>query len=259
MSFSLRVVVLSTATLALALSIWPPPAAGATTGEQPDLKAGFLRLCDDHCKIIERQARTDQREGRAFYWDSYVVRALCVAYDMTGDHKYLDACKRWSDRMLEYQSRMIPKHAYYMQYGRAPGQDKGDWYVADCATIAMGVLATAARCDDPVESARYLDSVKAFAELVIDNWVRPSGGVFRSAGLSALRRDRRRVVPEDRPGRDRLAQPSGLPDRCRALSTEANQANRDDVLSGGVLGGFSSRGPGQRTMQGGHDPVGQIT
>ncbi len=61
---------------------------------------------------------------------------------MTGKQEYLDACKLWSDRMIECQNAMIPKGAYYMQYGRRPGEDKGDWYVADCSSIALGVLAT---------------------------------------------------------------------------------------------------------------------
>jgi len=152
------------------------PAVGAQAGETPDLKAEFLRLCDEHAKMVEQQAKT-KRQGRQFYKDAYAVRALCVAYDMTGKREYLDVCRQWSDRMVEDQSRMIPKGAYYMNYGRRPGEDKGYWYVADSASIAMGVLATAVRCDDPAQKARYLDSVKAFAKLVIDNWVPPSGGV----------------------------------------------------------------------------------
>jgi hypothetical protein len=152
--------------------VWDPSAA-----PQPDIKAEFLSLCDAGAKILHKQARAEKREGRAFYWDSYLARALCVAYDMTGDRSYLDACKRWSDRMIEYQEKMIPQGAYYMQYGRSPGESKGDWYVADCSSIALGVLATSVRCDDPAPKRRYLDSVKAFAKLVAENWVRPSGGV----------------------------------------------------------------------------------
>jgi len=64
-----------------------------------------------------------------------------------------------------------------MQYGRRPGEQQGNWYVADCSSIALGVLATAIRCDDPAEKHRYLRSVESFAGLVADNFVRPSGGV----------------------------------------------------------------------------------
>jgi hypothetical protein len=96
---------------------------------------------------------------------------------MTGKAEYLDACRLWSDRMIEFQDGMIPQGAYYMQYGRRPGQDQGSWYVADSSSIALGVLATAVRCGDPTQKKRYLDSVTSFAQLVAQNWVRPSGGV----------------------------------------------------------------------------------
>jgi hypothetical protein len=43
----------------------------------------------------------------------------------------------------------------------------------------MGVLATAVRLADrdPARYARYMDSVRSFARLVIDNYVRPDGGI----------------------------------------------------------------------------------
>jgi hypothetical protein len=96
---------------------------------------------------------------------------------MTGKEEYFKACKLWSDRMIRYQNGMIPKGAYYMQYGRRPGEDKGGWYVADSSSIAQGVLATAVRCTDAVEKDKYLGSVTSFTQLVSDNFVRPSGGV----------------------------------------------------------------------------------
>jgi hypothetical protein len=156
---------------------WQPAAARAETR---DFKADFLRLCDDGAKAVEEQTvliPPAKPPIRGFFQDSYAVRALAVAYDATGKAEYLRTCKRWSDRMIEFQNGMIPKGAYYMNIDRAPGQDKGDWNVADCASIATGILATAVRCDDLKEKARYMESVKAFAKLVADNWVRPSGGV----------------------------------------------------------------------------------
>jgi hypothetical protein len=79
--------------------------------------------------------------------------------------------------MIAFQNEMIPIGAYYMQYGRKPGEATGNWYVADCSSIGLGVLATAIRCQQPAEKQKYLDSVLAFARLVAENWVRPSGGV----------------------------------------------------------------------------------
>lgn len=116
----------------------------------------------------------------AFYRDSYAVRGLCVAYDVTGKRPYLDACMAWSDQMLQHQSQMTPKGAYYMNYGRKPGEQEGSWYVADSASIALAVLATAVRCREAGNEAayaRYLDSVKAYAGLTIDNYVGPGGGI----------------------------------------------------------------------------------
>jgi hypothetical protein len=109
--------------------------------------------------------------------DSYAVRALMVAYDMTGKLEYFDVGRLWCDRMLEFQQGMIPAGAYYMQYGRKPGEDKGDWYSADSSSIALGVLAVSIRSTDPRQKQRYLDSAKAFFKLVADRFVRPSGGV----------------------------------------------------------------------------------
>lgn len=151
--------------------------ASAAEAGKPDLQAEFFQYCDAERLNVLEQAKAVKRKGRAFYWDSYSVRGLAVAYDMTGKQEYLDACKIWSDRMIEFQQGMTPQGAYYMQYGRKPGEKEGGWYVADCSSIALGVLATAIRCQDKSERQRYLNSVQAFADLVADNWVRPSGGV----------------------------------------------------------------------------------
>ena len=70
---------------------------------------------------INRQpppARTAPRTDPAYrdlttsYKDSYAVCALAVAYDLTGDAKYLETCRKWSERTLDLQSRMTPIGAY---------------------------------------------------------------------------------------------------------------------------------------------------
>lgn len=149
--------------------------------DNPELKKvqnTFIRFCDSACvDVIAQTKLTERKEGRGFYWDSYAVRSLCVAYDLTGNKKYLDACILWSKRMIEFQDKMIPSGAYYMLYGRKPGKNEGEWYVADCSSIAMGVLATSVRCNDPSEKRQLLNSVKSFSSLVSNNYVRSSGGV----------------------------------------------------------------------------------
>ena len=153
--------------------------------EGVEFQTRFLTFCDlaaaELNKEITRFADRDNADPAThhmpFFEDAHAVRALAVAYDMTGEQKYLDACRRWSDKIIEYQSRMIPAGAYYMNHSRAPGEDQGQWNVADSGSIAMGVLATAIRCDNPTEKAKYLDSVKAFTRLVMENYVGPEGGI----------------------------------------------------------------------------------
>lgn len=161
--------------LALCVLTWFAPVGKAAARPATDgarLRAEFLKMCDAACAELN----TPERKV-PFYHDSYAVRALAVAYDLTAEPKYLDVCRAWADRMLEYQAGMTPKGAYWMHYGRKPGETTGDWFVADCASIAIGVLATAARCDVPAARQKYLDSVKLYAKLVTDNYVRPSGGI----------------------------------------------------------------------------------
>lgn len=131
----------------------------------------FLRLCDSAVVRV-----TNEKSTEPFFVDSYGVRSLCAAYDMTGNSKYLDACRSWSKRMVEFQSKMIPLGAYYMNYGRKPGDTSGDWYAADCSSIAMGVLATAVRCKSP-EREELINSVEQFESLVLKNYVRHPGGI----------------------------------------------------------------------------------
>ncbi len=117
------------------------------------------------------------RDYYMFFVDSYAVRALAVAYDLTGRERYWDACRTWSDRMVRHQEKMVPRGAYYMNYHRKPGESQGQWFVADSGSVAMGVLATAARSKDQALRQRYIDSVRSYLRLVADNFVRDSGGV----------------------------------------------------------------------------------
>lgn len=161
--------VLMVATLAAALA-----ASGfADEPAAPEhFRADFLKLCDRACRELNQPTRKI-----AFYQDSYAIRALAVAHDMTGKAEYLATCREWSDRMIGFQDRMTPRGAYYMNYGRKPDAQTGDWYVADCASIALAVLATAVRTDDPAARSRYFRSVESYAHLVLDNYVGPGGGI----------------------------------------------------------------------------------
>lgn len=103
-----------------------------------------------------------------------------MAYDLTGRERYLAACKKWADKMIEHQSKMIPKGAYYTNYNRKPGESEGQWYLADCGSIGMGVLATAVRCTDEVDRKCYIDSATSFAKCVMNqenDFIKESGGI----------------------------------------------------------------------------------
>lgn len=178
---ALRLVPILPLVLPLSLSIktgrgqGAPPAVVPAVASPAEFTAQFERLCELACDQINNPARQIPKPV-PFYTDSYAVRALCAGYDMTGNERYLETCRRWSDRMIAYQEQMAPKGAYYMNYGRQPGQNEGNWYVADNSSIAMGVLATAVRCTG-AEKEKYLNSVEAFADLVRKNYIGEAGGV----------------------------------------------------------------------------------
>jgi hypothetical protein len=134
-------------------------------------RAQFFKLCD-----VAAVKVTNAESKGPFFVDSYAVRALCVAYDMTGNEKYLNACRDWSERMVGFQQKMVPHGAYYMHYNRKPGETTNDWYSADSSSIGMAILATSVRCKG-AEQKRFVDSAEQFADLVLKNYVKPSGGV----------------------------------------------------------------------------------
>jgi len=143
----------------------------AEQNSEAEMRAQFFKLCD----VAAAKVTNSESQG-PYFVDSYAVRALCVAYDMTGNAKYLDACLQWSEQMIKFQEKMIPPGAYYMHYNRKPGETNGDWYAADSSSIGMALLATSVRCQD-AERERLLDSAKRFAELIITNYAEPDGGV----------------------------------------------------------------------------------
>ena len=98
----------------------------AVSGEarKVDFKGEFFALCDLACEVIPASRKGELDPGSykiRHYRESYVIRALAVAYDLTGNKKYLDTCKAWSDEMVDYQSRMTPANAYYMAYAERVG------------------------------------------------------------------------------------------------------------------------------------------
>jgi hypothetical protein len=70
-----------------------------------EFQTRFLTFCNlaaaEFNKEITRFADRDNADPAThhmpFFEDAHAVRALAVAYDMTGEQKYLDACRRWSE------------------------------------------------------------------------------------------------------------------------------------------------------------------
>jgi len=160
-------------------------AAETTHYSTKQFKANFLKFCDLATAELNKPitpfySRTDADPAThhmPFFEDAHAVRALAVAYEMTGKRAYLNACKRWADLMIVYQRGMDPVGAYYMNHQRAPGQKTGQWNLADSGSVGMGVLATAKMCKDPADKARYIASAKALAKLALENYVTPEGGI----------------------------------------------------------------------------------
>ncbi len=163
--------------------------ASADEPKPPEVfRTRFLELCDlaidelDKPIVPWREKYRENEEPKThhvpFFEDSYAVRGLCVAYDISGEKKYLDACTRWADMIVDFQKRMKPEGAYYLNYGkfRQPGEDEGWWFVADASTIASAVLAVAVRAEGG-RREKYLESVKSYARLVLDNYVGEQGGI----------------------------------------------------------------------------------
>jgi len=171
-----------------AIAGWGPLQPARIHAQQPlrgDFKAQFLRLCDiaskelnkDLTPFTERTNADPKTHHVPFFEDSHAVRALAVGYDMTGKKEYLETCQRWSDRMIAFQDKMIPKGAYYLNYFRKPGETGGHWFISDASSVAMGVLATAVRSPQKADKDRYLNSVKSYAELVMRDRIGKDGGI----------------------------------------------------------------------------------
>jgi len=160
-------------------------AAEPSPSSTKKFRASFLKFCDVAVSELNKPitpfySRTDADPAThhmPFFEDAHAVRALAVAYEMTGRSSYSDTCKRWADLMIVYQRGMDPAGAYYMNHQRAPGQKTGQWNLADSGSVAMGVLATAKCCKDPADKARYVESAKALAKLALENYVTPEGGI----------------------------------------------------------------------------------
>src|SRR5690242_6107882 len=110
----MKVISLGITCLFLAALFAGPQVRAAQTNDT-EFRGEFFKLCDLAADKVQ-----DENSKGTFFVDSYAVRALCAAYDLTGNTNYLNACTAWSERMVKYQEQMIPRGAYYMHYNRKP-------------------------------------------------------------------------------------------------------------------------------------------
>jgi len=137
-----------------------------------DYKKNLICRSDWACNFLKKG-----RSQHAFL-ESYAISGISVCYDITRDNNYFEACRAWANKILLHQKNMTPPGAYYMNYGRKPSENQGEWYIADSSCIAMGILAVYSRSihNNSKTNELYL-SLTSFADLVINNFVRKSGGV----------------------------------------------------------------------------------
>lgn len=128
--------------LAILLACWVVTMPGGTRAEPPrqlDDKTEFLRLCDLACEELNKDITPFEEKYRTvieakthhvpFFEDSYAVRALAVAYDMTGKEQYLGTCKRWADRVVAFQDKMVPKGGVLPELRLRPPAGSDFWWV----------------------------------------------------------------------------------------------------------------------------------
>ena len=114
---------------------------------------------------------------RQQYINSYVIRGLNAKYAISNKKNLIKISEEWSDKQLSYQAKMFPKGSYYMGYGRKPGEKEGEMFIADNSCIAMAILSTSVYTSSKSKQNSYVQSVKDYADMVIKNYVRKSGGV----------------------------------------------------------------------------------
>ena len=173
--------------LVVCLAGWGVSAAAAPSEQatRREFEGRFLKFCDLAAAELNKEltpftSRTNADPAThhmPFFEDAHAVRALAVAYDMTGKRAYLDACRRWSDRMIAYQGRMIPQGGLLHEPLARPGPGQGPVEPGGQRLDRPGRAGDGHALPGPADKARYLARCKAFAQLVMDNYVGPEGGI----------------------------------------------------------------------------------
>lgn len=144
----------------------PLPATGPTRSLQEAVRAELERPYAEYSLVNDSSSAV---HAKPFFEDAYAVIALTKG----GGTENIRVSRIWADRMLDYQAKMIPPGAYYMNYYRKPGERDGVWVTADASTIALAILSVYEATGD----ARYLDSVNQYVSLVEARFLNSDFGV----------------------------------------------------------------------------------
>ncbi len=111
------------------------------------------------------------------FQQTHAIRAMLGAHRVRPRKIYLQTAKDWADMTLRMQGTQGHPARYNMGYGLQIRKGiPRKWYVADCGTIALGLLdvATFLRDRDPMR-ARLIDSTRRFADYIIETWTLADG------------------------------------------------------------------------------------
>ena len=130
-------------------------------------------------QIEERFDRTDGNYAKQHFIESYAIRGILIAFNkFTNDLYDLNYAIRWSERMLSLQGETLNPGAYSMGYDESGYERPWGWYTADCTCIGLAVLSVAMNPQiTGAQQDRYIQSVKMFADYVIDHWRNPNGSI----------------------------------------------------------------------------------
>jgi hypothetical protein len=134
----------------------------------------------DYLRKIEKHFdETNGNYAIQHYIESYAIRALLVAFDnYTNDRRDLNYAIQWTERMISLQGKTLHPGAYSMGYDETGYEKPLGWYPADCSCIGLAVLAVASNPQIfGAQRDRYIQSVKLFADYVIEHWRNPNGSI----------------------------------------------------------------------------------
>lgn len=111
------------------------------------------------------------------FQQAHAIRAMLAAHRVEPNSGFLEEGVNWARMTIHMQGTHGHPDAYSKGTGiRLKNGVPLDWFVADCATVAVAMLDVADLLDesDPLHG-EILDSVTRFADYIMDRWTLPDG------------------------------------------------------------------------------------